>query len=246
MSFAKYLKEVEGRKVLYNSFDQPLPEEMLKELSIPYFKLCMDTSAKEYIGRKLHSETIAGWIMKTPFFSSLFNMLPGLGHMILLGHIISRLEEDPELTIVIDSPSSGHAITMFESPLNFRDMFRTGLIVEDIDRMEKFLFENDHLQVFITGLPTLMATQEASDLAKELEKRNVRNPMYLLNDLLTLNKAVQNTSRDELPDFIQTKCELEKEVESTLEETWIPIPHFSESDNKHLVIAITNYIVGLK
>lgn len=246
MSFAKYLKEVEGRKVFYNSFDQPLPEELLKELDIPYFKLCMDTSAKEYIGRKLRSETIAGWIMKTPFFSSLFNMLPGLGHMILLGHIISRLEEDPELSIVIDSPSSGHAITMFESPLNFRDMFRTGLIVEDIDRMENFLFENDHLQVFIAGLPTLMATQEAGDLAKELEKRNVKNPTYLLNDLLTLNKAVQNSPNEELPRFIQTKCALEREVESTLEETWIPIPHFSESDNKHLVIAITNYILGLK
>lgn len=246
MSFAKYLKEVENRKILYNSFDQPLPQKALNELDIPYFELCMNTSAKEYVARKLHSETVAKWIMKTPFFSSLFDMLPGLGHMILLGHIINRLEEDPELTIVIDSPSSGHAITMFESPLNFRDMFKTGLIVEDIDRMENFLFENDHLQVFIAGLPTLMATGEARDLACELEKRNVKDPIYLLNDLLSLNIGVTNSTSDELPHFIQTKCELEKEVESTLENTWVPIPHFSEMDSIQLVKAITNYIVGLK
>ncbi len=246
MSIAKYLKEVDGRKVLYNSFDQPLPISHLKELDIPYFQLCMDTSAKEYIGRKLHSETIAGWILKTPFFSSLFNMLPGLGHMILLGHIISRLEEDPKLTIVIDSPSSGHAVTMFESPLNFRDMFKTGLIVEDIDRMEEFLFQKNHLQVLIAALPTLMATQEANDLAKELYERNVKAPIFLLNDLLTLNKAIKNSPKEDLPDFIETKCKLESEVESGLKEKWIPIPHFSDSDNKHLVLAITNYMMGLK
>ena len=241
MSVAKYLKEEDGREVLYNSFDQPLQESLLKELDIPSFKLCMDTSAKEYIGKKLHSETVAGWIMKTPFFSSLFNMLPGLGHMILLGHIINKLEENPKLTIVIDSPSSGHAITMFESPLNFRDMFRSGLIVNDIDRMEDFLFKQDHLQVIIAALPTLMATQEASDLAQELKERNVRNPIFILNDLLTLNGAVQSSPKDELPDFIKSKCDLENEVKTTLSNEWYSIPHFSESQNKALVLEITKY-----
>ncbi|MAF78629.1 MAG: hypothetical protein CME63_13065 [Halobacteriovoraceae bacterium] len=251
MAFAKYLKDSDSRKVLYNSFDQPLPEGLLKELSIPYFKLCMDTSAKEYIGKKLHSETVAGWIMKTPFFSSLFNMLPGLGHMILLGHIINMLEEDPELTIVIDSPSSGHAITMFESPLNFRDMFRTGLIVNDIDRMEDFLFKNKHLQVLIAALPTLMATQEAKDLAVELEQRNVKDPLFILNDLLHLNSAVQNSqntnedhsqNNDELPQFIKEKCKLELEVLKELDQSWNPIAHFSETNNKNLVTAIVHYL----
>ncbi len=242
MSVAKYLKEVDGREVLYNSFDQPLPEKTLKELSIPYFKLCMDTSAKEYIGKKLHSETVAGWIMKTPFFSSLFNMLPGLGHMILLGHIINKLEENPKLNIVIDSPSSGHAITMFESPLNFRDMFRSGLIVDDINRMEDFLFKNDHLQVMIAALPTLMATQEAVDLATELEERNVKNPLYILNDLLTLNDAILNSEESELPEFIKAKCQLEIDVQKNNEKNWNFIPHFSESENVNLVQEIVNYL----
>jgi len=242
MSIAKYLKEVDGRKVLYNSFDQPLPEKSLKALNIPYFQLCMDTSAREYIGKKLHSETIAGWIMKTPFFSSLFNMLPGLGHMILLGHIINKLEEDPELNIVIDSPSSGHAITMFESPLNFREMFRTGLIVDDINRMENFLFKNQHLKVIIAALPTLMAIQEAIDLSKELRARNVDNPVNILNDLLSLNSGVLKASSDELPYFIKAKCELERNVQSELQETWTLIPHFSETESKDTVEAIVSYL----
>jgi arsenite-transporting ATPase len=61
-------------------------------------------------------------------------MIPGLGHMILFGHIIDELERDPELHIVIDAPASGHALTMFESTSTFETIFKGtifSIFVED-------------------------------------------------------------------------------------------------------------------
>lgn len=223
--------EAQGKKVFYNCFDQPLNENLARNLALPHFKLDMESSAKEYISRKLGSETIAGWILKTPFFKSLFNMLPGLGHMILLGHIITRLEEDPELTIVLDSPSSGHALTMFESPRNFKDMFRSGLIVEDINRMENFIFNQELMEVVITALPTKMAIQEAKDLEASLKERGVQQFTRVINDLLSLTPALKETSFEELPDFLKSKVSHEDHLVSELnpEDNWVTLAHFAHS-----------------
>ena len=59
------------------------------------------TSIEKYISSKLKSDIIASWIMKTPFAKSLFNIIPGIGYMIFLGHIIWMLEQD-ELNAILD------------------------------------------------------------------------------------------------------------------------------------------------
>ncbi len=235
MAITKALQE-EGKKVLYNSFDQPLNQTLASKIDLPHFNLEMDSSARSYIAKKLGSETIAKWILKTPFFSSLFNMLPGLGHMILLGHIINKLEEDSELTIVLDSPSSGHAITMMESPRNFKEMFRTGLIVDDINRMERFIFEDERMNVVVTSLPTAMATQEAHELKEQLASRGVPHFSLVLNDLLSLSPSLKEASPEDLPEFIRTKCLHEERLLSELsDEEWKHIPHFAHERSPAII-----------
>ena len=138
MAMTKHLEAL-GLNPKYNSFFQDPDRSLWKKLNLPVLDIDLNTSAEMYIGRKLNSKTIASWIMKTHFFKSLFQMIPGLGHMILLGHIIDDLEKDPKLIIVLDSPASGHALTMFESSSNFKKIFRAGMIVKDIDKMHAFL-----------------------------------------------------------------------------------------------------------
>lgn len=243
MALTKALKD-QGHNVLYNCFDQPLNTSLSKSIDLPHFLLEMHSSAKEYIAKKLGSETIAGWILKTPFFSSLFNMLPGLGHMILLGHIINKLEEDPTLKIVLDSPSSGHALTMFESPINFKEMFRTGLIVEDIERMEKFIHNHERMKVVVTALPTQMAIQESMDLEQSLKDRKVHNFVHVLNDVLTTSPSLEGAEESDLPEFLKKKLDLEKELFKTLQDKdhWTILPHFSEEDPSLIVKDAADYI----
>jgi len=244
MAIAKAL-ESNGREVFYNSFDQPLNTELANLIELPSFSLSIEQSAKEYIAKKLGSETIAGWILKTPFFSSLFNMLPGLGHMILLGHLIDKLESNPNLTIVLDSPSSGHALTMFESPGNFKEMFRTGLIVDDIQRMEKFLYEPGAMEVIVCSLPTKMAIQEAIDLETKLKERQVPQTKLVVNDLLSFSKPILEANEKDLPEFIIKKIAGEKEAQESSKQTpYLNIPHFPESKPSQIISACAQFLKG--
>ena len=71
---------------------------------------------------------------ENPFFKALFQVLPPGAHD-FIGHYIKELEDDPDKFIILDSPASGHAMSMMSSLGNFKEIFKLGVLVEDIDRM---------------------------------------------------------------------------------------------------------------
>jgi anion-transporting ArsA/GET3 family ATPase len=246
MALTKHL-ESQGVKVLYNSFDQPVNQELIRELNIPHMELDLLTSTKKYIAKKLGNETIASWILKTPFFKSLFNMLPGLGHMIFFGHLINMLQEDEELTLVLDSPSSGHAITMLEAGPNFKEMFKTGIIVDDILKMDNFLSTPQVLKSIILSLPTEMALQEAQDLKGEIHRLLNQDVAIVVNDLLSLCPELEGIPKEELPEFLEKKISLEKEVLDKQANSFEALfPHFSHQSRAAIIRHLSQVIEVVK
>lgn len=243
MAFTKYL-ESRGVNVKYNCFHQT-PEKILeKELNLPTIDRRLEQSAEVYIAQKLNSTTIASWIMKTHFFKSLFQMIPGLGHMILLGHLIDDLEKDPTLVVVLDSPASGHALTMFESTSNFKTIFKSGLIVKDIDRMQRFLKGENNLKTHVITLATELSLSEASDLKNELETNLPETEAHcdlIVND--SYKQFFNNNQINEnlLPHFLKQKILLE---ESIVKE-YYTLPHIEEENPAKVIKELTKYMEEL-
>ena len=196
----------QGRQAFYTSFDQACPQEII-ESNTPHFSTTPELSSEIYIGQKLSSPLIAKWVMKAPFFKALFQVLPPLGHMILLGHYIKELEKNPEMTIVVDAPASGHAMSMISSLSNFREIFKFGILVEDIDRMESFLKTKGHTQVLVSSIPTEMSLEEGLDLTSFFENWGINKVDFLINTSLKYLEQDNNISP-----LIQKKIELEKKV----------------------------------
>ena len=193
-----------NKKVLYTAFDHEVDINLLQKLSVPYFDTTVEKSCEKYIGLKLKSATVARWIMKTPFFSALFSILPSLGSMILLGHYIKELENDPELVIVLDSPATGHAKSMIEATYNFKDIFRAGVLVQDIHRMHHFLHDENNVKCIICSLPTEMSLQEASELKNFMLEKNIENTSILLNNFLSTENVKMS--------FVSKKEQAEKNI----------------------------------
>lgn len=231
-----------GKKIKYNCFDQVPFFQTTEHLNIPLLHLNLDDSLKIYVGRKLHSEMIASIVLKTPFFKSTFSMIPGLGQMILLGHIVDLLESDPDLTIIIDSPSSGHAMTMIESMEIFKNIFSSGILVKDIIRMENFIFNENKAEIIISALPTNMAINEAIDLKKFFTEKGVRDIAIVLNESLKHNQLIQDNYAD-LPPFLKKKIENEVEVLETFKDhIQSVIPYIFKNSSEQIVMELAENI----
>ena len=233
MSFTKQL-QLEGKNVLYYCFYQ-LPEKKLWDaLKLPVLDIELEKSAETYIGRKLNSKTIASWIMMTHFFKSLFQILPALGHMILLGHIIDELENNPNLIIVLDSPASGHALTMFESSTNFKNIFKTGLIVKDIEKMQNFLNNETNIATYIIANPTELAITEARELQKELGEKS---SSIIINNSYLKFFEINHLDQTALPSFLEGKLKAEKEMNLKA----LTFPHLTTNIPEELVRELMPY-----
>ncbi len=233
MALTKYLQG-QNQNVKYNCFYQTPEKVLWDHLRLPVLDTELFASAEMYIAKKLKSQTIASWIMKTHFFKSLFQMIPGLSHMVLLGRIIEELQNDPTLVIVLDSPASGHALTMFESSSNFKKIFGKGRIVNDIEKMQEFLSSPGCLKTLIVAVATELAISEAKDLKQELESNAnglMMNTEIILNDSFLHFLEKEKISETDLPEFLQTKVTLEKAVISN----YTALPHVDQSQQERVI-----------
>ena len=113
----------EGKDAFYVSLDEKLDEEIILKTGIKQKFFETTSSMQIYIARKLGSNLIARWVAEAPFFKALFNILPSLGMMITLGHIIDELEKNPNYVFILDAPATGHTLSLFESTMNYRRIF---------------------------------------------------------------------------------------------------------------------------
>lgn len=239
LSLAYQLRQ-HGINAKYHAFFSHANQALCEKLNVPTFDLELFSSAETYIAKKLKSQTIASWIMKTSFFRSLFMMVPGMANMIFLGHIIDELEKNPDLTIVVDSPASGHALTMFEASANFKKIFNAGLIVKDIERMHNFLAKKNNLKTLIVSLPTELAQGEANDLKEQLKKNLDEldiESQTMTNDSFWKFSQVNQIDPNEIPPFLMKKIEMEH---ATIK-TEVIFPHISSNDDATVVKSLATF-----
>lgn len=203
-----------GKKAKYlvfksNKLENKRSDNTQAQFDLPIIELDLLDCATEYVARKMKSETIAKWVVKTPFFKALINMLPGFSYLIYLGKTIDLLQKDPELVLVLDSPSSGHALTMLESTVNYQEIFQSGSLFEDTQKVINKLYEESFTKALIITLPTQMALNESRDLKEEIHKIKPIETEIICNNVMS---QIKDLNIDNLPKILKDKIANEKEV----------------------------------
>ncbi len=212
--FAQYMHEHQ-KDVLYVSLSQQKLGEassmkpVKNALTVPQLHLELEDCAQGYIQKKLGSKTIAQWVVKSAYFRALVNMLPGFGYLISIGKMLEIIHESHDQKIlVLDAPASGHALTMLEATKNFREIFQSGLVFEDTNKMIKKLYDPAHTCIRIISLPTELSLQEALELKDSIQKLGPIPCKIILNQLL----ASWGEKIKDLPHALLEKVKLEEKV----------------------------------
>lgn len=135
-------------------------------------------------------------------------MLPGVLYLILMSDILKRLSEDKKLHIVLDLPSTGHALTLFEAPLNFKSLFEKGPLFNDLQEIQTQLLNPELTKLYITSLATELAFNEAQELHEELSDLGLTEVQILFNNTL----APLELDEKKLPPILKKKIKQERKV----------------------------------
>lgn len=236
-AFVKYLLEHDHQAVYFTFKNQSVGEnssgtsEVMVD-GVREISLDLEDCARGYIEKRFNSKIIASWIVKTPFFRALINMIPGFSYLIYLGKILEMGKENPRLIAVLDAPASGHALTMVESTTNFQQIFKSGIVFEDANKMLNLLNDPSYTKIHIVSLPSLMSWQEAIELRSGLQERT---PVEIG---LTVNNCLFPLIEDQLallPSGLKDKALNEKQlVEDNKDQMQCILSHSLKSNSSSI------------
>jgi arsenite-transporting ATPase len=129
---------------------------------------------------------------------------------------------------------------MFESSNNFKRIFQTGLIVNDIEKMKQSLEDPNFLKTYIVALPNELAIAEANDVKNELAEV-YKNLQIIINNSLVKYFNQNQLSFEQLPDVINSKILIEQQVL----DGFPAIPHIPLNDFADVVIEIEHNLGGI-
>jgi len=234
IALTKSLRE-QGKEAYYINFENQNIPNCFKNNE--HIVLSTAGSTSEYITKKLGSKTISNWITDTKFFKAVYGLLPGLSHMIMLGHILDILEKSPHKIIILDSPASGHFISVLSIPNQFKKILKLGAIANDIDRMMALMTNPGFFNIKLLTIPTSLAVQETKETVEQIEKLQFPKPEIILNNSLeNIFKSLENP-----PPFLIQKIENENKLLGTHNFKKI-IPYIVSLEPKEIIEKISGQL----
>ena len=211
--------------------------ELIKN-SKEWLKLDIQSCAIEYMTLKLKSAIISQWIGKTSFFQNLIGVLPSFNYLLFLGKIVKIFKEQ-NIPIVIDAPSTGHTLTLLNSPFAYGSIINQGALFQDILEIKNILFQQQKLKIFLANLPLELSILENGEFLEKLSKIPYQiNLTQIFNNCYSLSNL---EPFDLLPMTLKFKLQTESSTLSKIDQQsnqHLFFPHFFDQNIHDLNLAL--------
>lgn len=166
-----------GKKTLWICFEDPTrpPGEISTvEPLLDSLNCEAATAFDEYMGIKIGIPGLARLFVKNKLIQYLAQAAPGIHEIVLLGKVWHERTRYDHL--VVDMPSTGYGLAMFQSVANFNRLFQSGPLQKDTQAMTQTFSDPMQTDHWILALPEEMPLQEALELGNFLQELFPKNP----------------------------------------------------------------------
>ncbi len=193
-----------GKRVLWTTFEDPTrPMGELVKISDRLWHLNCEASRafEEYASMKIGVASLARIFLQNRLMQYLAKAAPGIHELVLLGKVWhERANYDH---VVIDMPSTGYGVAMFQSTLNFTRLFQGGPINRDSEQMIDTFGDPRQTGQVVVALPEEMPLVEGLELRDFLVELFPKGePAFLANRLFPGNPGQGGVPAD--PDLWPT------------------------------------------
>ena len=208
-----------GQKTLWVCIEDPTqaPGE-LKEVKPHLWHLNCDfqLAFEEYAALKIKTTRLTQLFLKNRLMQYLAKAAPGIRELVLLGK--TWFERNNYQHVIVDMPSTGYGLAMFQSTENFIKLFSGGPLFRDAESMLETLRDSQATGHVIVSLPEEMPLRESLELNEYLLQNFPNNPAaFLVNRLFPEIHLPQNFNPEHrtspiaqsMLDYAQTRSWLE-------------------------------------
>jgi anion-transporting ArsA/GET3 family ATPase len=205
------------RRTLWVAFEDPTrPTGELTSVAPNLWHLNCDAERafEEYAALKIGTLRLTQLFVRNRLMRYLSKAAPGIHELVLVGKV--WYERDHFDHVVVDMPSTGYGLAMFQSVENFARLFHGGPLHRDAEAMLRTFGDASQTGQLIVALPEEMPLRESLELDEYLLKLFPANPAAFVANrrFPDLGKAELETSSDtplaaSLEDYVRRRSALE-------------------------------------
>jgi anion-transporting ArsA/GET3 family ATPase len=164
-----------------------LPRPAFRE----YFNLLLAMGKQESTFANLTSsvrERVVDTVLQNKVVSAFVDVCPGLEPAALLGKVHWECTEGlmpdssiPWKHVVMDAPSTGHAVMLFKSTQALIDVFGTGIVFRQASEIMSLVRNTALTRLYILSTPEELPLKEAYDLSLSLKDLRLPEAQFILN-----------------------------------------------------------------
>lgn len=205
-----------GKKTLWVTLEDPdAPGGSLTQVGSHLWRLNADPHAafEEYTALKIGIPGLARVFAQNKLMRYLSEAAPGMHDLVLLGKIWFEREHYDH--VIVDMPSTGYSLSMFQSTSNFSRLFSGGPIHHDAVAMLETLGDPKLSTHLVVALPEEMPLREGLELSGHLRQLFPKNPaVFLANrifpgELPASRPAERTPFAESLSDYLTARKYLE-------------------------------------
>ena len=133
---------------------------------------------REWLGAQLGSRTLVSALTASNAFAYFVAAAPGAKELVTITKVWElaqaerwRSKERGYDTVIVDAPSSGHALGMLRAPKTFGDIARVGPIAKQSGRVVEFLADHERTGYVAVSQATEMPVTETIELEARLDEQ---------------------------------------------------------------------------
>jgi len=138
---------------------------------------------KEYIGSRSALNFLADRVLRGSLYKVFINAAPGLKELMVLGKIINEVNSGEWQKVIVDLPSSGHALAFLNVPLITKTTFASGLVGKESARIASCIQDSSSTAIVPVAVPEDMSVTEVLELC-----HSSRTDLGVALPLIVLNK----------------------------------------------------------
>jgi anion-transporting ArsA/GET3 family ATPase len=155
------------RLVSWSPFDEESISQNLSEFKIPWESLEATSCFKEYTLKTLKFEKVFDVIFENKILKAFIEVAPGLSETVIAGKVWDLYDRNEQDTLIVDLPSTGHALSFFKSPMGIEKMFATGFVHRQAAQICDMFISSDTRLDLVT-LPEEMPILENKQFLEKL------------------------------------------------------------------------------
>lgn len=203
---------------------------------------------REYAIRILKFDRVYQLVFDNRVFKAFIRAAPGMAETVVAGKVWDLYAQAPDHLILVDLPSTGHALSFFQSPLGVKALFTVGFVHKETVKILKMVSEPT-TRIDIVTLPDELAVLESAQFKRKLESLlpvhfgyvHLNQTVPALGDLNSTPHPVLEPIRKRYEEEKRRDHEAEYELKA-LELPMIKFPRIGKTTWRETVEALANQL----